>query len=663
MTSDRTRLIKDILWVLALSGLVAAVMRLGFGLGATTNLSDAMPWGLWKILNMVAGVALSTGGFTVGFLVYVLGLERFRPYMKPAILVAFLGYGCSCLALLFDIGLPYRFWHPLIMWNFNSFLFEVFWCVMLYFTVTAIELAPTFFEGMRADKIVRVLHKIAFGVVVVGISLSTLHHSSLGSLFLVTPLRLHPLWYSPWLPLFFILSAMAGGILVIVLLRILYAHWYDPEPIFGTARERSASLIQAATGTCVPGIRAPAAGPEMPRLRRLAVIGGSILAVYAALKIMDLYIHGGWESLLAGTWESWLYLFELIFAAIVPVGLIFSPLSRRSPVTLGLAAFLGSAGLALNRLDVGIFGYFHDAQTVYFPSLTEWLLGIGVVAAAGLVFFAISEHFPIFDDRSPAVIARTYLLRHPMGTVRQLWHTALADSLHRISLLAVFALPIAFVFLYPPYHDGDKEEANVKSAIGVDVERNHLKIDGNRAGIATEFAHAEHQKRLKDSTACATCHHLSMPGDKTTPCSRCHRRFIDGERLFNHGYHLKAVVEKEGITGWYPANKTCSICHVPERPRTVANTKDCWDCHKEDMWPPQLPQKAVDLRIAGSFVHSMHNACIPCHRREQELSDDPKKQELARCGTCHPTLRPRGFRVDMVASASSIREGAFAGDD
>ena len=102
---SRTRAFKDLLWFLALFGLVAAVFRLWFGLGATTNLSDMAPWGLWKILNMVAGVAISTSGFTVGFLVYVLGLERFRPFVKPAVLIAFLGYGCSCLALLFDIGL------------------------------------------------------------------------------------------------------------------------------------------------------------------------------------------------------------------------------------------------------------------------------------------------------------------------------------------------------------------------------------------------------------------------------------------------------------------------------------------------------------------------------------------------------------------------------
>ena len=132
---ERTRWLKDLLWILVFCGTLAIVFRLWFGLGATTNLSDAVPWGLWKILNMVAGVALATGGFTVGFLVYVLRLEQFRPLVKPAITLAFLGYGSSVFALLLDIGLPHRIWHPIVMWNEHSFLFEVAWCVMLYTTV------------------------------------------------------------------------------------------------------------------------------------------------------------------------------------------------------------------------------------------------------------------------------------------------------------------------------------------------------------------------------------------------------------------------------------------------------------------------------------------------------------------------------------------------
>ncbi|MCG6914621.1 polysulfide reductase NrfD, partial [bacterium BMS3Abin03] len=197
---NKAKTLKDILCFFIFFGLVAGIFRLWFGLGATTNLTDSVPWGLWKVLNMIAGVALSTCGFTIGFLVYVLKIEKFKPLVKPAILVAFLGYGSSCFALLFDIGQPYRFWHPLFMWNEHSFLFEVFWCVMLYFSVTFIELMPNILEKYKLKKTVGFLHKITIGIVIIGISLSTLHHSSLGSLFLITPYRLSELWYSSLLP-------------------------------------------------------------------------------------------------------------------------------------------------------------------------------------------------------------------------------------------------------------------------------------------------------------------------------------------------------------------------------------------------------------------------------------------------------------------------------
>jgi Ni/Fe-hydrogenase subunit HybB-like protein len=127
------------------------------------------------------------------------------------------------------------------MWNINSFLFEVFWCVMLYFTVTVIELAPALFERARADRIAHLLHRVAFVVVIIGISLSSLHHSSLGSLFLVTPQRLHPLWYSPWLPWLFLSSTIGAGLMVVVLARILWARWYDTEAVFGPSPDNAYS--------------------------------------------------------------------------------------------------------------------------------------------------------------------------------------------------------------------------------------------------------------------------------------------------------------------------------------------------------------------------------------------------------------------------------------
>jgi Ni/Fe-hydrogenase subunit HybB-like protein len=644
---SRTRAFKDFLWFLALSGLVAAIFRLWYGLGATTNLSDMAPWGLWKILNMVAGVAISTSGFTVGFLVYVLGLERFRPFVKPAILIAFLGYGCSCLALLFDIGLPHRFWHPIFMWNINSFLFEVFWCVLLYFTVTAIELAPVILDRFKAEKAAKLLHRFAFVVVVIGISLSSLHHSSLGSLFLVTPQRLHALWYTPWLPLFFIISAMGSGLMFAVFVKILWSWWYDRKAVFGISTMKNLPLLENVNG--IEALTRRSEGPQFKMVRDLASIAAGILAVYLFLKIIDLFVHGAWDALLAGTWESWLYIFELTIISILPVALLVIPRTRRSPAALGTAAFSASFGLALNRLDVGIFGYFRDTGVYYFPSLAEWALGLGVIAAAALVFFFVAENLPIFGKNPPGVRSRAGIFRQPFGTLRQIWNMVFMDSLHRVTLIAVFSVPLAFILMYPPYYRAGESEGRIKPSLGINIERTVLKIDGDRQGVKTIFNHADHQKRLGDSLSCVNCHHISVPNDKSTPCSECHHFMNSPSVIFNHEAHLEYVAEQESLGGIFPVNNSCYECHPVGNPKTAESAKSCLDCHKEDMLPKEATEPEVDLKMAVSFREAMHKNCIECHTRKKE---EVGKEMLDNCGTCHTSLKYREPGSPQMASLS-----------
>ena len=634
--NNRTRAIKDALWVLAFAALVGAALRLWFGLGATTNLSDAVPWGLWKVLNMVAGVALSTSGFTIGFLVYVLRLKQFRPFLKPAILIAFLGYGCSCTALLLDIGLPLRFWHPIIMWNDNSFLFEVFWCVLLYFTVTAIELSPLIFERFRAEKVAHVLHHIAFGVVIVGISLSSLHHSSLGSLFLVTPQRLHPLWYTPLLPLLFIISAMGCGLMVVVLAKIAWEHWYQrgstAEPSFGQHRPIPAPCVRS---------MAPAESeiPDLPQIRSLAAIATSILGVYLGLKIFDLFYHGAWRALLAGTWESWLYIVELTLTAAVPVVLMLLPWTRRSLAAITVSAVSAALGLALNRLDVGIFGYFRSAGAAYFPSLVEWAVSLGVVAAAGLVFFFLAENLPIFSEQPPDLSSPADYLRSSYGIFRQLWNNALGDDLHRVTLIALIAIPCSFVLMYPRYYGNPLVGDRVSAPVALDIQRKDLRIGEQHGDVsAVVFHHADLQKRFGDAKSCAICHHVSLPRDKSTPCWRCHSEMNASTDIFDHAYHMAAIAQRDHLQGLHPANYSCDRCHPANRPRTASDVKDCMECHNKDMFPAGPPVKKVDLRYAIPYREAMHRVCIDCHKSEAVKQNKP---HLADCGTCHTSLRAR----------------------
>ncbi len=644
---DKTRTLKDILWVIVFFGLVGMIFRLWFGLGATTNLSDAVPWGLWKILNMVAGVALSTSGFTIGFLVYVLKIEKFKPLVKPAILVAFLGYGSSCFALLLDIGLPYRFWHPFLMWNVHSFLFEVFWCVSLYFTVTFIELLPNILEKYKAEKAVRFLHKIAIGVVIIGITLSSLHHSSLGSLFLITPYRLYPLWYSSLLPLFFFLSAAGCGMMFLILVKILYAKWYDPVSVFGEYQSFKGRVVYSLAGSNGHGLHREY-GKDMPMLSTLSIISASILGVYLVLKIYDLLRLNLFGTLFAGTWESWLYILELLLNAVVPILLVTIRRSRQSPYGLGAAAFSASFGLALSRLDVGIFGYFWSAGRTYFPSLMEWSVSLGVIAAAALVFLFIAENFSIFDDRWKERRYRSGIFKASFDSISRVWQTALHNGLQRTTLIGVFIVPLAFVLMYP---QRKAKRFDVVPASGVNTTRSILFIHGNGIGMGVEFSHLEHQDSLGGKSSCIKCHHMSMPNDKSSPCSDCHQKMFQRTLIFKHDMHMLWVAKERNMGGLNPENKTCTICHLPGYPKSANHTVGCLNCHRTDMNIADTTGLPKDFLYADSYFNAMHTSCIGCH---QKMKVKLNMHSLDQCWDCHRNYY-KGSKMEAVFQAAEVQ--------
>ncbi len=637
--SSKIRPIKDVLWIIALFGLTAGVFRMWFGLGATTNMVDGIPWGLWKILNMVAGAALATSGFTIGILYYVFRIKKFKPLVVPAVVVAFLGYGSSLFSLLFDIGLPWRFWIPFKSWNPHSFLYEVFWCVSLYWMVTAFELTPSIFDRFKSEKAAKILHSLGFAAAVVGISLSSLHHSSLGSLFLVTPARLYPLWYSSLLPLFFIISAMGAGMMFLILVRILYAKFYDPEPVFGAKPEASA-ITCSLDGT--PAGRS-GQGKETPALRTLATIAVSILGFYLALKIGDLIVRGDLAYLFSGSWESFLYAFELLISTVIPILLVALPKTRRSVTGLGAAAFLAAAGLALNRLDVGIIGYFRDAGAIYFPSFSEWALSLGIVSATILVFLFLAENLTVFDESWKSRSVAKGIFSGSFDHLSHVWKSVLSNPTQRVTLIAVIALPLAWIAQYPPYHPED--ETPVQPATGLDELRWTLRIDGDREGVYTDFPHHEHQNRLGQKESCDRCHHVYMPEDKSTPCFRCHKNMLQPAMIFDHSFHVDEVAKTEEYAGLHPGNFTCAECHKQGSVKTAANAKSCEECHTRDMGLAAESAATLDLKKAASYQQAMHGTCIECHDNKAcELN----RQELNKCFTCHESLKPKQELVEEV---------------
>ena len=215
-----------VLLVLATLAVISALVRLFLGLGATTNLNDAYPWGLWISFDVLTGVALAAGGFTMAAIIYVFNLKKFEPLLRPAKISAFIGYLMFIVGLFLDLGLPWRIWHPMVMWNPHSVLFEVAWCVMLYTTVLSIDVLIMALERFKKDEWVKFLRNIYVVFIVAGIMLSTLHQSSLGALYLLMPEKMSELWATNAIGILFFASAVIGGLSVVTLESIISSWAY-----------------------------------------------------------------------------------------------------------------------------------------------------------------------------------------------------------------------------------------------------------------------------------------------------------------------------------------------------------------------------------------------------------------------------------------------------
>jgi Ni/Fe-hydrogenase subunit HybB-like protein len=351
--------------VLVLLLLGVSVVRFGRGLGAATNLSDQFPWGLWIGFDVLCGVGLAAGGFTLTATVHLLNLRRFEPIVRPTILTAFLGYCFVIVALMFDLGQPWRIWHALIFWNSRSVMFEVAWCVMLYTAVLAIEFSPMVFERLGLTGPVHLVHAVYTQLVIAGVILSTLHQSSLGSLYLIVPEKLHPLWYSPLLPYFFFLSAVGAGLGMVVLESYLSGR------AFG--RHLELDILE-------------------PLARAMVVV----LGVYGLLRLLVLRRNGALAGLLDPGYEGGMFLLEFGLGVVLPVLLLSSARVRTSPRGLVFASFLTVLGFVMNRLNVSVTGMEAASGTRYFPSWMEVTVSVGLVAVGFAAFALAARYLPIF---------------------------------------------------------------------------------------------------------------------------------------------------------------------------------------------------------------------------------------------------------------------------
>lgn len=357
-----------ILAVVAALGMSAGLYRLYAGLGDTTNLSTVFPWGLWISFDLT-NVAFSGAAFTLAALVYIFHMHDLHAAVRPTVLFGLLGYSSVLVILFFDLGRWDRFWHFLVYPNLSSALFEVSWCIAIYSTILAYELSPVILDRFKNEKISKFVEKITIVMVIAGITLSSMHQSSLGSLFVIQIHRLQPLWYSMMQPEFFLVSSMAAGISTIIIGSYV-SIWMFKQTL-------SEKVIEK-LGSFVPWI----------------------LGLYLLMKLVDLVLGNKLGLLFTSGLFSVLYLTELFLTLVAILWFSVKKLrsTRKSAVN---GALIVAAGIVLNRFDVTWFAMKSINGVSYFPSWTEIALLVGVTAGIVVVYALIAHFFPLFSETLP----------------------------------------------------------------------------------------------------------------------------------------------------------------------------------------------------------------------------------------------------------------------
>jgi Ni/Fe-hydrogenase subunit HybB-like protein len=678
-TVHNTRVIitKAILWLLLGAATAIAVSRFARGLGATTALTDATPWGLWIGFDVLSGVALAAGGFVIAATVYIFHLDRYHGLVRPAVLTAFLGYVAVALGLLADLGRPWNIWRMILFWQPESPLFEVGWCVMLYLTVLALEFVPVVFEGLQWIKALRIMRHFTLALVIVGIGLSTLHQSSLGTLFLLARDRMHPLWYSPILPLLFFVSAVALGLMMVATESTVTSWLYRREG-------------------------------EWPLLRGLTRAAAVVLGVYLLLRIGDLAVRGQLVRFLDSGWLSVLFVVEIGLSVGVPLVLFTLPGTSTTRWAVAVGSFSGVVGFVLHRADVG--GITHMAVTgqLYLPALTEILISLGLVSAMALVFLFFVERFPVWEEPpevpghfTPPItdpVTGTYFGGEWFGRaqlagaawvlgvvlgVTVLEATTQGGKLpNQVSVRAPRAIAALRV-----ERDGEwtsrlvrLEKTHFAAAIPEGLTTGFL-IDGDRQGRAVLFDHQGHRQRLGGEASCGRCHHRNLRLDRGTPCSVCHADMYRCTDTFDHQKHVAVL----------GSNDSCGRCHAnPAVGKTRATSTPCLECHATEITDCYTEERhpcvshshvgdmdcsgchdfsSVDFANNGSWHRercgiapgyrlAMHRMCIECHCvEESEIGVD--EPYLTRCSCCHRRAASEVVvGADLVARRGSPADGS-----
>ncbi len=360
-----------------LVGLAVAVMiyRLFFGLGPSTNLSNNYPWGLWIGFDILVGIALAAPGLTLGTAVHLFGMKEYHHFVRPAILSSLLGYIFAVFALMFDLGRYYRI--PYLIgwsWGFTSILFLIGWHFFLYINICLIEWSPALFEWLNLRKTREFFAKLAIWATIFGVIIAGGHQSALGGLYLVAPGKLHPLWYSALLPVFFLISAIFAGISMVIVESTI------SHRVF---KRQLANFDHAQHDRLTIGLGKATA---------------SALFIYFILKMFDLAHSDNWAYL--NTPYGYWYLFEILGFVLLPAFLFTSAARNQNAKLVRFAGYLTVFGVILNRLNVSIIAYNWNLPLSlrYYPLWSEVSLTVGVITMLILAYRFIVNRMAIMYE-------------------------------------------------------------------------------------------------------------------------------------------------------------------------------------------------------------------------------------------------------------------------
>jgi Ni/Fe-hydrogenase subunit HybB-like protein len=365
--------------VLALAAGLLIMWRFSVGLGPTTAMNDQMPWGVWKLFNVIVLTSVASGGYAIALLVYVLNKGKYHSLVRHALLTSAVGYTAAILALGIDVGAPWNFWKvPLWTWAWNtdSVLLEVALCISAYILVLWAEISPAFLEqwSRRSDRLGAVASKILphvdrslIWIIGLGILLPTMHQSSLGSLYILAGYKVHSFWQTPWLPLFFLLSCWIMGYAAVIITYIVSSHRYRRET-------------------------------ENATLLSLGRVISWVIVAFVVGRFADLTWRGQWGVVLQGDYHNWLLLAEFTLLAVPAVLLRRTRLDQLG--ALYRSGLMIIVGASLYRMCVVWLGFHPLGGGIYFPSLPELAVTLGFIAMQIMGYLVIVKKFPILDART-----------------------------------------------------------------------------------------------------------------------------------------------------------------------------------------------------------------------------------------------------------------------